>query len=160
MKFKIGDMVACIDMGNSWYGYVFIITKAYTKNDVPLYLCECCVDGSEVWFSEEKIRLVKEISEKKENDKKKVFENNRDKILGGLFLNDFFKFMSGKFKGCYGIVCSCTANAINCIAFKEDPEEKVFCMVFSDAIPYPMFSIEDASTKIKKLSGKTIFEED
>ena len=91
----------------------------------------------------------------------KIFGSpNREKYLGDLYFGDYFKFMSGAFKGSFGIVCGCTENANNCMKDEEDFEEKIPCLIFTDDIPFPVFSIEDASTEIKKLSGKTIFEED
>ena len=40
MKFNVGDMVACIDIGNNWYGYIFRITVIDTKSNDSSYLCE------------------------------------------------------------------------------------------------------------------------
>lgn len=164
MKFKVGDKIKVINKEDYGYGDVFEITEIDIHDPEIPYECKSYRYHLTTWFSEDEITLAEEnkekASEKKENTNMKVFESNHDKTLDDLFPGDYFKFMSGEFKGCYGIVCNCTPNAINYISFKEEPENKTFCMIFLDAIPFPMISIEDASTEIKKLSGKTIFEED
>lgn len=159
MKFKIGDIVKYISEEDFTNQNVYRIIGIDTQcTDFP-YFCEG-TDGFTFWFREESIALVKEASEEKENDKKKVFESNYDKTLGDLSPGDYYKFMNEKFEGCYGIVCDYTINASGYFVSGEEPEDKVFCMIFSDAIPFPVFGIEDASIEVKKIPGKTIFEED
>ena len=68
--------------------------------------------------------------------------------------------MSGAFEGSFGIVCNLTENARDYMKDGKKLINKVSCLIFTDDVPFPVFSIEDASTEIEKLSGKTIFEED
>lgn len=158
MKFKVGDMVKHIPEEDFTNQNVYRIIGIDTQcTDFP-YLCEGA-DGFTFWLREENIALVKEALKEKENNKMKVFESNRDRTLGDLFPGDYFKFMNEEFEGWYGIVCNCTI-ASDYFVFGEKPKDKVFCMVFSNEISFPMFGIEDASIEVKKIPGKTIFEED
>lgn len=155
MKFKVGNKVKVINKENSDYGNVFEIRRIDTHDSEPTYICKSYKYNFTVWFSEDEITLAKE----KTNTK--VFESsNREKYLGDLCFGDYFKFMSGAFKGSFGIVCNYTKNARDHMKDGEKFTDKDPCLIFTDDLSFPVFSIEDTSTEIKKLSGKTIFEED
>lgn len=165
MKFKVGDKVELIDEKSYGYGDVFEITEIDTRDPEIPYECKSYKYHLTTWFSEDEITLVEEnkeeASEKKENTNMKVFESpNREKYLGDLCFGDYFKFMSGAFKGSFGIVCNYTKNARDHMKDGEKFTDKDPCLIFTDDLSFPVFSIEDTSTEIKKLSGKTIFEED
>lgn len=165
MKFKVGDKVKVIDRENYGYGDVFEITEIDTHDSEIPYECKSYRYHLTTWFSEDEITLAEEnkeeASEKKENTNMKVFESpNHEKYLGDLCFGDYFKFMSGAFKGSFGIVCNYTKNARDHMKDGEKFTDKDPCLIFTDDLSFPVFSIEDASTEIKKLSGKTIFEED
>ena len=163
MKFKVGDKVKVIDKEDFGYGDVFEITGIDIYDPGIPY--ECKSYNLTAWFSEDMITLAEEnkeeASEKKGNTNMKVFESpNREKYLGDLCFGDYFKFMSGAFKGSFGIVCNYTKNARDHMKDGEKFTDKDPCLIFTDDLSFPVFSIEDTSTEIKKLSGKTIFEED
>lgn len=162
MKFKIGDVVKYIGRWDSYDPYELLVVIDIDDSNEDPVLPYCVINRKRVtcWVKEDALELIENTESEKENNKMKVFESNCDKTLGNLFPGDYFKFMSEKLKGCYGIVCDYSPNAIDYIDFREELEDKVFCMIFSDAIPYPTFSIEDASIEVKKIPGKTIFEED
>lgn len=167
MKFKVGDKVELIDEKSYGYGDVFEIIGIDIYGPGISYECKSynLATWFSEWFSEDEITLVEEnkeeASEKKENTNMKVFESpNREKYLGDLCFGDYFKFMSGAFKGSFGIVCNYTKNARDHMKDGEKFTDKDPCLIFTDDLSFPVFSIEDTSTEIKKLSGKTIFEED
>lgn len=160
MEIKIGDRVKFVKSIKEHTRFCVgdvLVVKAFDE-DYNYH----CSDGEFVgFFLQEEIEPVESAKNKKRSNNMKVFESpNREKYLGDLYFGDYFKFMSGAFKGSFGIVCGCTENANNCMKDEEDFEEKIPCLIFTDDIPFPVFSIEDTSTEIKKLSGKTIFEED
>lgn len=166
MKFKVGDKVKVIDKEDCRYGDVFeIIGIDIYDPGIPY---ECKSYNLATWFSEDEITLAEEnkeeVSKEKGDANMKIFESpNRKKYLGDLCLGDYFKFMSGTFKGSFGIICGCTENGRDYMKDEKKFINKVLCLIFtddSDDVCFPVFTIEDGSTEIKILSGKTIFEED
>ena len=152
MKFKVGDMVACIDIGNNWYGYIFRITDINTKSNDSSYLCECCTDGSTVWLFEKSLALVKEASEgkEKENNKTKIFKKeSKTQKLGYLSIGDFFQILEGAYEKQYGFVCVAV-----CGTDRKDNYGKQAVILLENEWPYYSFILMDNDTAIKKLSGE------
>ena len=152
MKFNVGDMVACIDIGNNWYGYIFRITDINTKSNDFSYLCECCTDGSTVWLFGKSLALVKEASEgkEKENNKTKIFKKeSKTQKLGHLNAGDFFQILEGAYKKQYGFVC-----VVVCGTDGKDNYEKQAVILLENEWPYYSFILMDNDTAIKKLSGE------
>lgn len=152
MKFNVGNMVACIDIGNNWYGYIFRITDINTKSNDSSYLCECCADGSTVWLFEKSLALVKETSEgkEKENNKTKIFKKeSKTQKLEYLSTGDFFQILEDMHEKRYGFVC-----AVECGTDVKDTYGKQAVILLENEWPYYSFILMDNDTVIKKLTGE------
>ena len=152
MKFNVGDMVACIDIGDNWYGYVFIITDIDTKSNESSYLCECCTDGSMDWLLGKSLALVKEASEEKEkeNNKTKIFKKeSKTQKLGHLNAGDFFQILEDMHEKRYGFVCT-----VECVTNVKDTYGKQAAILLENEWPYYSFVLMDNDIAIKKLTGE------
>lgn len=163
MKFKIGDMVKYIGSWGFYEPYeslVVIDIDDFNEDPIlPYYVTNR--EGDTTWLKEDDLEFIENTKDEKGNNNMKVFGSlNRNKTLGALYPGNYFKFEGATLKGYYGIVCDYTENVGHYMENGEKIVNKVPCFIFSDNIPYPTFSFEDASTEIKELSGKVIFEED
>lgn len=162
MKFKIGDVVKYIGRWDSYEPYESLVVIDIDDSNEDPVLPYCVINRKRVicWVKEDVLELIENTESEKENNKMKVFESlTRGKTLNALYLGDYFKFEDTTLKGCYGIVCDYTENVGHYMDKGKEILNKVPCLIFSDNAPYATFSLEDASIKVKRLSGKTIFEE-
>ena len=160
MKFKVSDKVKNLSSPFFLFEEVLTIIRVDEYDTVYPYYAKG-IEEKGYWVQENEIKSIEDSKNERNNSNMKIFESpNRKKYLEDLCLGDYFKFMSGAFKGSFGIVCNYTKNTKDHMKDGEKFTDKDPCLIFTDDVPFPVFSFEDGLTEVKKLSGKTIFEED